>query len=155
MTILSIRTLLVAGILLSGCAPAGSVAPAACTPTDQDQYVYHPARLTVLKDCVVVEGIVDSIKAEDDGDLHIRIRPDRRYDNLLNDVNEGLLVVEPICVNPATRQAAKLQCDTDKTPVDVSALRVGQHVRMEGRWVTDTLHGWNELHPLYRVANSK
>jgi hypothetical protein len=112
--------------------------------------VYHPIRLTVLKDCVVVRGTVVSIKVERDGDEHIRVRPDAGYENLLNDANNGLLVVEPVCVHAASVSAAQAACADDRDPVDVSQLKVGQHVQMEGRWVKDEHHGWNEIHPLGR-----
>ena len=48
--------------------------PKACAPTDQDRYVYNPARLQVVTACLQVTGTVAAIRMEADGDLHLLIR---------------------------------------------------------------------------------
>jgi hypothetical protein len=136
---------------------AASPSPLACVPTDQDQYVYHPARLVVLEPCISVTGTVFSIKTEADGDLHIRLTLDPQYAGLINAVNVsgqlGKLVVEPVCERSVTQADAIATCAADHDPLAIAAMKVGQHVVMDGRYVTDTQHGgWAELHPLYRWA---
>jgi hypothetical protein len=127
-----------------------------CQATDQDQYVYNPDRLTVQAACVHVTGIVDFIRTEPDGDYHIGLKLDSQYVDMVNSCNStcvngaehGDLVVEPICANPVSQADAISDCAADKDPlIDVPS--IGQHVWMDGRYVLDNAHGWEELHPLY------
>jgi hypothetical protein len=53
-----------------------AVPPEQCEPSDQDRYVYHPQRLHVLQLCIRVSGMVDALRVENDGDLHIHLRLD-------------------------------------------------------------------------------
>jgi len=128
-----------------------------CYPTDQDQYVYHPARLQVLAACIRVAGTVVRVLREADGDDHIRVEPDAAFANLLRPANvnqagclNGCLVVEPVCENAVTQVDAIATCAADTDPL-VSLPTAGQHIWLEGRYVLDLQHGgWAELHPLYR-----
>src|SRR5713101_568328 len=168
-----------AGILLVACSqgpnptpsptPGSTSSPTAsptgsCQPTDQDQYIYNPGRLAVQAGCIRITGEVLAKIQEADGDFHIRVLLDSQYQNLLYAANQqqcanndqgvrvcGLLVVEPVCVNPVTQSDAIQICASDPDPL-VLLPNVGQHVWMEGRYVLDAIHGWTELHPLYRWA---
>jgi len=124
-----------------------------CTPGDQDQYVYLVQRLQVLKPCLHVTGTVDFRNVEDDGDVHLDIRPDPRYQALLVDGNKyerGDLIVEPVCQALPMQADAMRLCASDVDRLQ-SLPQVGDHVWMEGRYVLDIEHnGWSELHPLYR-----
>src|SRR5437016_10483156 len=73
-----IIALFVCSVLGCGAPPAatGSPPPPTCTPTDQDAYVYRPARLQVVKPCLRVTGTLVALSLEADGDFHIRVRPD-------------------------------------------------------------------------------
>ena len=171
------KRLLVAALVLAGCAAqtpvislpssaplseaaatpsaAGTAAlvPAGCTPTDQDQYIYHPARLVVRSSCIRVTGIIATKKVEADGDVHIRLALDPGFESLLTPANanqHGDLVVEPVCVDPVSQADAVATCKSDPDPLKTLPA-VGAHVWLEGRYVTDSQHGgWAELHPLYR-----
>jgi hypothetical protein len=137
--------------------PGGSaVAPSAvaCATTDQNAYVYHASRLKVLAPCIRAEGKVAAMRKEADGDYHILLALDPAYAGLVNAANSGLelgdLVVEPVCELVVTQTDAQAICATDKDPISLVGLKVGEHVWMEGRWVEDLEHGsWRELHPLY------
>jgi hypothetical protein len=135
--------------------PASPVAsPAACVPTDQDRYVYHPARLQVAAACLRVTGVVAEIRTEADGDLHILLALDAAFAHLLTPGNQGVergdLVVEPICVRGVSQTDAIEACAADPDPM-TALPQVGDHVWMEGRYVLDLEHdSWAELHPLYR-----
>jgi hypothetical protein len=127
---------------------------AVCRPTDQDQFVYNPDRLTVVAACIRVSGTVAVIRHEADGDLHILLDVDPAFRELLRPSNEGEelgdLVIEPVCVRKVTQADAKATCAKDGDPL-TDLPHVGLHVWMEGRYVLDTEHGsWAELHPLYR-----
>jgi hypothetical protein len=129
------------------------VPPAQCTPTTQDQYVYHPSRLEVLQSCIRVSGVVHAMRVENDGDLHLQLTLDAAYQTLLEPANrleQGDLVVEPVCVALPIQPDALPTCVADAQPL-ASLPAIGQHVWMEGRYVLDLEHGsWAELHPLYR-----
>jgi hypothetical protein len=135
-------------------ASATAAAPR-CTPTDQDRYVYHPARLQVVRACVRVSGTVQAVRREADGDLHILLALDSPYRSLLRPSNQGEelgdLVVEPVCVGQVTQADAVDVCASDPDPLPNRFPSVGEHVWMEGRYVFDLDHGsWAELHPLFR-----
>jgi hypothetical protein len=143
---------------LATASPIGQPASAtACQPTDQDAYVYHPARLQVITACLRVTGTVVRVLTEADGDEHIRVEPDPAFQSLLQPANvnqpgclRGCLVVEPVCEHAVTQADAVAVCAGD--PDALHGLpQVGQHVWLEGRYVLDLQHGaWAELHPLYR-----
>lgn len=127
---------------------------AACRPTDQDRYVYHPARLQVLAACLRVTGTVAFIREEADGDLHIGLALDAPYEHLVVAANQGAergdLVIEPVCELRVTQADAIATCAADRDPLR-GLPGLGEHVWMEGRYVADLQHGgWRELHPLYR-----
>ena len=133
---------------------SGVASPVACAPTDQDQYVYNPARLQVTAGCLRVTGIVAEIRTEADGDLHILLDLDAPFAHLLTPANQGVergdMVVEPVCVRSVSQADAIEACAADPDPMTTLPL-VGDHVWMEGRYVLDLEHdSWAELHPLYR-----
>jgi len=156
--------LLVAAIAASACGSAtrsdGTTTPRGvppgietCAPTDQDLYVYRPARLEPLAPCIRVIGTVVGSSTEADGDIHINVQLDAPYRGVLrpgNDFEDGELIVEPVCqVAPPQADAIRI-CAADASPLG-SVPRTGDHVQIEGRYVLDLQHhSWAELHPLYR-----
>jgi hypothetical protein len=143
-------------------APAATTAPAGtsatCLPTDQDRYVYIPDRLVVKAHCLRVSGVIDAIRQEADGDLHILLRLDSPYRSYLMPANQGEelgdLVVEPICVHPVSQADAIAPCAADPDPLQ-NLPHTGDRVWMEGRYVLDLDHAdWAELRPLYRWGAS-
>jgi hypothetical protein len=102
--------------------------------------VYHPQRLHVKSRCRVAVGIVHKVRFEAyDGDVHIDLRLDPGQEELLSDGNErvgGNLVVEVI---PQDRQRVALPAE-------------GARIQVVGPWVSDTQHGWNEIHPAWWVS---
>jgi hypothetical protein len=125
-----------------------------CTPTDQDQYVYRPARLQLIAACIRVTGTIVSSTAEADGDVHINVRLDPEYETLLTGANldeGGNLIVEPVCELPPLQAEAIRVCASDGDPLSGGLPAIGDHVFMEGRYSLDLQHhAWAELHPLYR-----
>jgi hypothetical protein len=153
-------------VAFAACGPAVQVASpvnargsplptqSSCTPIDQDQYVYRPARLQLIAACIRITGTIVSSTAESDGDVHIRVRLDPEHEALLTEANhnEGdTLTVEPVCVFPPLQAEAIRVCASDGDPLPGGLPAVGDHVFMEGRYVLDLQHhGSAELHPLYR-----
>jgi hypothetical protein len=134
--------------------PTPGVATSPCTTTDQDRYVYDPGRLIVKALCLRVSGVIDAVRQEADGDLHILVRLDPAFRRYLAPANQGEelgdLVVEPVCVHPVSQLDAVATCAADPDPLQ-DLPHTGMRVWMEGRYVLDSDHGdWAELHPLYR-----
>lgn len=102
--------------------------------------VYHPSRLRVLDHCRRALGTVDRVRHEQDGDLHVDVALSYDYRSLLDAENvtaqRGDLVVE------------FMARDGGHLPEP----HVGQQIALTGAWVDDTLHGWNELHPVWSVS---
>lgn len=120
------------------------------------QHVYHPDRFTILDSCHGMTGVVQSIRYESDGDAHIQVRPDAPYASMLNGANQqlqnGALVVEPVCVRMPTQADAIMACANYQNTVWIPP--IGAHVQAVGPWVTDNQHGWNEEHPITSIGNA-
>ena len=137
--------------------PRATARAAGCSPTNQDRYVYNPNRLAVQAACLHVTGVVEAVRHEADGDLHILLALDAPYAHLLTPANQGVelgdLVIEPVCIRSVSQKDAIGTCAADRNPLKPPFPTVGAHVWMEGRYVLDLEHGgWAELHPLYRWA---
>lgn len=118
--------------------------------------MYNSYRLTVLAQCAHGTGIIEVIRTEADGDDHVLVHmdPDSLDPNgghWINATNTSLqhgdLVVEVVCLNPITQSDAQSACAGYANPQGAPP-PVGTHVEISGPWVTDTLHLWNELHPV-------
>ena len=79
------------------------------------QYVYHPGRLQVLNPCLSVTGIVEEVRKEADGDVHILFRVDQQFASLLDEKNisrqQGDLVLESICQGKVRQADATESCN--------------------------------------------
>jgi hypothetical protein len=141
-----LRALVLIGLFLACCAAACSLGREAvsaspyCRGGSPLAGVYHPSRLRVKSRCRVAVGTVAAVKFEAyDGDVHVDLRLDEAYEELLGDGNErvgGNLIVELI-------------------PFDRSRVAVpeeGARIQVVGPWVEDTQHGWNEIHPAWWIA---
>lgn len=136
--------------------PSQSNQPAAATSAtpgvtcgDPHSHVYSPDRLRLLSPCVTVSGVIDAIRTERDGDLHVLLRLDpgqSRFLNAENALEEGDLVLEPVCVNRPTQADAVSACSGYTNPLTIPA--VGSHVSATGAWVLDLDHEWLEIHPV-------
>jgi hypothetical protein len=135
-----------------GAIPLASSRAAPSCDTSLWNHVYHPGRLQVIKPCTTVTGRIAKRKAEPDGDVHIQLRLDSPYQNLLNERNRiaqnGNLVLEPICVGPVTQADAKTACSNFTNKVHIPP--IGTHVSVTGSYVQDNDpgDGWREIHPV-------
>ena len=92
----------------------------------------------MLSSCRIATGVVDTVRTEEDGDLHFDVTLDSAYRSLLAPANaqqHGDLVVE------------FMPRDYGHLP----APHVGDRVTLVGAWVDDTQHAWNEFHPVWAV----
>ncbi len=111
-----------------------------CDRDDPMTGVYAPSRLQILDACVTVEGVVrNDINKAEDGDITFGLFVSGDDRRLVNDVNiknyDGALHIEIV---PMDQQ-------TVLTP------KSGDRVRITGPWVTDLVHGHNEIHPAFRI----
>lgn len=117
-------------------------------------HVYHPQRLKILDACKTVTGVIEFVKAEPDGDYHIRLRLDSPFAQLINQENidkqHGDLVLEPICEHPVTQEDAVSACSGFAG--NIAPPTVGSHVEVVGSYVLDTDHGWTEIHPITNLS---
>jgi hypothetical protein len=78
---------------------------------------------------------------EDDSDYQFNLFLDQPYKRLLNEQNNkqvnGMLVIEII---PKDQNSNLVQIPKN-----------GGRIEAYGAWVTDNPHGWNELHPAWKV----
>jgi hypothetical protein len=123
-----------------------------CDPSLWD-HVWKPKRLRVLKECVIVSGIVESKKEEDDGDVHMLLLPDDAYKKMLNKQNvklrEGCLVVEVICAGRIKNEEATEPCEGYSNKISIP--EKDAHVWVTGAFVCDKHNGWNEIHPVSEI----
>jgi len=125
--------------------------------------VYHPDRLLVISACKTASGVIRSITHEPDGDYHFDLALDPAYANLINKGNvtgqHGWLVAEVV---PADEPG----CTPGKPPkpvsgtynygyctgADITSPPIGTHVSVTGPYVLDQIHGWMEIHPVWRIV---
>jgi hypothetical protein len=106
--------------------------------------VDRQARFTVLSTCEKVVGVVHDMTGtkQSDGDYQFNLLVQQPYKRLLNQGNynqvNGMLVIEII------------PKDQNNNPY-VSIPKNGDRIEAYGAWVTDNPHGWNELHPAWKV----
>lgn len=121
----------------------------AATCGDPHAHVYNPDRLQLLAACVTVTGIVDAVRKERDGDVHILLHLDPGQEKYLNAKNAqelGDLVLEPVCVDAVTQADAISACVGYSNPLRMPS--IGAHISATGPWVLDRDHGWLEIHPV-------
>ena len=142
-----------------------------CNP-DLWGHVFNSSRLKIINDCTSVTGTVVSSFEVNDGDQHIQLFPDKQYLKLLNknniELQLGSLVIEPICSHDPTITNNSTVLDAgigladgeiDNASIDackgyainVYIPKVGEHVRVTGAYVLDTLHDWMEIHPVTKI----
>lgn len=139
-----LQTALAAAGLGAPPAPPRTYRADGCAEGDVLAGVYLPSRLKVLDPCVTVEGVVREIElpaeGEGDGDLSFNVEVSGDDVRLLNDGN---------------RQNMHGWLHMEIVPMDQSRLprpAVGQRVRVQGPWVLDTVHGHNEVHPVWSLT---
>lgn len=79
---------------------------------------------------------------QSDGDYQFNLDLEHPYNKFLNDVNDnrvnGMLVIEIIPRDQINNPSVQIP-------------KNGDRIEAYGAWVTDNPHGWNELHPAWKV----
>ena len=156
------RLLAAALLLLCACTIPGQPVPtpssqtAGCRPGPPEAGVWSPDRLKILKACQHATGVVLDVESEPDGDHHIWFAVVNGYEQLLNDKNRfqgrPALLAEivpecPLSTNPPDPNTAA-ECPPSKLPIPAA----GDHIAVDGPWVFDVNHGWNEIHPVDSIV---
>ena len=125
--------------------------PAESCNRDLWNHVYEKDRLRIIQECTAVEGTVDSVHHNADGDVHIGLDPENK--SVLNLVNvmhaHRKLVVEIVCDHPPSGSDARAACRDFHSQTTIP--NVGDRIRVTGAYVTDRENGWNEVHPVTRI----
>ena len=106
--------------------------------------VDRQARFTVLSICEKVIGTVHDMTGtkQTDGDYRFNLDLEHPYNKFLNDGNDnrvnGMLVIEIIPRDQINNPSVQIP-------------KNGDRIEAYGAWVTDNPHGWNELHPAWKV----
>jgi hypothetical protein len=129
------------------------------------RHIFQPKRLTVIDICKTVSGtIVDQRlqktqeTGEGDGDIHMRVKLDPQFMNLITPGNyeeegQGYLVVEPICQTTPTKPAVVPYCKNFHQNINLPP--DGTHVAITGSYVLDEEHHrWAEIHPVTSIVPS-
>lgn len=138
--------------------------------------VYLPFRLHVVKRCLTVSGIVDCVRREPDGDVHIRLRLARRYRHILRPANavqvcsgrKGKAGHSPHLVIEIIPQHGDLPFPSNSADsagfVTPRVPARDEHITVTGPYVLDTnaLHdlvfpgknvqNWAEIHPAWNIT---
>lgn len=183
-----VAALLVAVVALTGCggsnaspptvtaspppAPLPSPTPRprpkpGCYDGDPMLAVHNPGRLIVRADCVTVSGIVGCIKTSEDGDVHMLVQLDTKYQKYLTKGNDAWRCQKDRGSDTAPRLVVEVVPQHCTVPHDncldeIGVKRTiipksGQHITATGPWVLDTAHyhgatRWAEIHPALRIV---
>ncbi len=108
--------------------------------------------MKILKACQHAEGTVIEVVREPDGDHHIWFTVDKGYEFLLkagdsvHGVAALLAEITPACPLNSNPPDAETAAKCPKTTLAIPA--AGDHIAVDGPWVFDSNHGWNEIHPV-------
>ncbi|POX56943.1 hypothetical protein C3489_01415 [Streptomyces sp. Ru71] len=118
-------------------APSWSGAGVACR-SDPLTHVHNPKRLRVVADCATVSGVVRKVQYRpNDGNTHLTVAVDEKYQPYLRSANKGLLNVEVV--------------PPDEPHVIIPP--PGKHATFYGAWVLDrNQRHAAELHPAWRIV---
>jgi len=138
-------------------------------------HTYSNERLKIYDSCYTITGTINLLLPPTftgDGDYHIYVKVDTQYLWMLNyrDTNysklcEGLdsagyricitcLNVEEVCKGPVTTGGAEGAVESNACinfSDTVYLPNTGEYVRATGPFVYDTVHCWNELHPISKM----
>lgn len=156
-------------LLLAACGGSGTPTPQAAAtrttagvsaplPTCRTPYtngMRRPERFLLVHDCTVLMGTIIGAKVEADGDTHYRFKLDAdplmfaNAENVKQQAGALVLEIEPHAFGQkSTAIGADAVNSLPPEPYCPAAchLTLGQRLRVTSVVVTDTLHGWSEVH---------
>lgn len=169
----------VTGLALGGCAARAKdidrFRSHQCKPGNPLAGVYIASRLHIVRRCVTVRGVVDCVRREPDGDVHIELHVFGRFRRYLRPANRfqrcpqsGSGARGPHLVVEIIPQNGGLPFPDNSASVGgfvtPPAPAAGDRITVTGPWVLDTnaLHdliffgqdvkNWAEIHPAWNVT---
>jgi hypothetical protein len=109
--------------------------------------VHHPKRLVVLESSKTLQGRVEKVESDIDGDIHIRLKigdGSLLVKNNYKDEN-GCMVGEIVCAVPSVFPI----CWFYKNKITIP--KEGDSIEIEGPYVFDKTHGITEIHPIMNL----
>jgi hypothetical protein len=109
--------------------------------------VHHPKRLVVLDSSKTLNGKIEKVESDIDGDIHIRLKiQDTSLLVKNNYKNEnGCMVGEIVCAVPSVFPI----CWFYKNKITIP--KEGDSVEIEGPYVFDKTHDITEIHPIMNL----
>jgi hypothetical protein len=106
--------------------------------------VHHPKRLVLLDSSKTLNGKIEKVESDIDGDIHIRLKiQDTSLLVKNNYKNEnGCMVGEIVCAVPSVFPI----CWFYKNKITIP--KEGDSIEIEGPYVFDKTHGITEIHPI-------
>ncbi len=166
------RTLLLVGLLFIA---FSNVNGQGLCDTMYWHHTYLNERLKIYDSCVTITATIDILDPPfltGDGDYHIYTTPDAPYTYMVNYRTApykalclgtdstlkfpGCLNVEEICKGTPTDtgydgKVEKSACSSTFNDT-VYLPNIGEHVLIQGTFIYDTVHCWNEIHPVSTMA---
>jgi hypothetical protein len=109
--------------------------------------VHHPKRLVILDSSKTLNGKIEKVESDIDGDVHIRLKiQDTSLLVKNNYKNEnGCMVGEIVCAVPSVFPICWFYRNKITIPKE------GDSVEIEGPYVFDKTHGITEIHPIMNL----
>jgi hypothetical protein len=109
--------------------------------------IHHPQRLVLLDSSKTLQGRVEKVESDIDGDVHIQLRIKDTFllaKNNYKDEN-GCMVGEIVCAVPSVFPI----CWFYKNKITIP--KKGDNVEIEGPYVFDKTHEITEIHPIMNL----
>ena len=109
--------------------------------------IHHPQRLVLLDSSKTLQGRVEKIESDIDGDVHIQLRIKDTFllsKNNYKDEN-GCMVGEIVCAVPSVFPV----CWFYKNKIIIP--KKGDSIEIEGPYVFDKTHEITEIHPIMNL----
>ncbi|MER5175526.1 MAG: hypothetical protein ABJB76_03460 [Candidatus Nitrosocosmicus sp.] len=128
-----------------------------CDNSLWDHVYLAKIRLSIQELCISISGTIMNRTPQLDGDIHLLIKLDPKFTNMLTPANfehlRGLLVVEPVCQSNPINPLSIESCQGFHHNIDIPA--DGTHVIITGSYVLENRHGgWAEIHPVTSIVAS-
>ena len=109
--------------------------------------VHHPKRLVILDSSKTLNGKIEKVESDIDGDIHIQLKiQDTSLLVKNNYKNEnGCMVGEIVCAVPSVFPICWFYRNKITIPKE------GDSVEIEGPYVFDKTHGITEIHPIMNL----
>ena len=109
--------------------------------------IHNPKRLVLLDSSKTLQGRVEKVESDIDGDVHIQLRIKDTFLLVKNNYKDenGCMVGEIVCAVPSVFPI----CWFYKNKITIP--KEGDNVEIEGPYVFDKTHSITEIHPIMNL----